>query len=134
MDGNKGARSSSGVVKPTSLHAKLHNKRKELENLTVIAELTSSINQSLLKFNQDLENLEEEYDQITKISSNWQEIIRSISLASSSLANYQVSDYEDPQDKSDGDDPVSTKSGGRGRPLPETLIRIKLDEEGKKAV
>ncbi|OWB71440.1 hypothetical protein B5S31_g1128 [[Candida] boidinii] len=133
MDGHKGAGSSSGIVKPTSLHAKLHNKRKELENLTVIAELTSSINQSLLKFNQDLENLEEEYDQITKISSNWQEIIRSISLASSSLANYQVSDYEDPQDKSHGDD-HKTGSSGSGRPLPETLIRIKLDEEGKKAV
>ncbi|ODV85594.1 hypothetical protein CANARDRAFT_191698, partial [[Candida] arabinofermentans NRRL YB-2248] len=98
----------------SQLHTKLIQKKTELENLKKINELTVNLNEKLIDFGNQLENLDSESESIEKVTGNWLQVIRAISLASNSLMSYKENEQE-----GDGDD----------KPMTERLVRCKLDKD-----
>ncbi|KAH3663806.1 hypothetical protein OGAPHI_005209 [Ogataea philodendri] len=96
-----------------SLNVKLQQKIRELESLQQIRDLTKNLNVSLEEFSSQIELLGEEAGCIQTVTENWMRIIRAVSLASNSLANYKEEDYE------------------TDRPMTERLVRCKIDENQK---
>ncbi|ODQ62331.1 hypothetical protein WICANDRAFT_25746 [Wickerhamomyces anomalus NRRL Y-366-8] len=96
-----------------SLQQRISEKRKELDSLNQIKQLSENLATQLEQLEAKLDTLSEGSESVAIVLSNWNNIIKSASLASMSLQNYTEGDYENK------DDP----------PLPETLVRLRIDED-----
>lgn len=92
---------------------KIAEKRADLEMLQEFRQLTAELASNLETAGNQLETMKDGTESVAHILANWQNVIKSVSLASLGLLKYTDNDYEE------------------SAPLPEPLVRIKLvDEEG----
>lgn len=98
--------------KPTqSIQQKVIEKRAELDYLRDIRKTTSTLTGQLHELEGKLDTMADGAESAALVLSNWQNVVKSVSLASLGLMNYSKKDYEELQ------------------PLPECLVRIKLEKE-----
>lgn len=101
------------VLKSTHIQQKIAEKKAELENLNEIKKFTSILTNQLDDLEDKLDYMAEGTESVALVLSNWQNVVKSVSLASLGLLKYSEKDYEN------------------GTPLPECLVRIKLDKDDK---
>lgn len=99
------------VLKSSHIQQKITEKRAELENLNEIKRFTAVLTNQLDQLQDKLNLMAEGTESVALVLSNWQNVIKSVSLASLGLLKYTEKDYEE------------------GVPLPEGLVRIKLDKD-----
>lgn len=107
---------SSSALSSSSIYQKIAEKRTNLEKLREFKQLTSDLVIQLESIGNKLETMNEGTASVGLILSNWQSVIKSISLASLALVNNQ----ED-QDTRNNNNQQDDK-------FPEPLVRIKLDQ------
>lgn len=99
------------VLKSTHIQQKIAEKKTELDNLNEIKKFTSILTSQLEELEDKLDYMAEGTESVALVLSNWQNVVKSVSLASLGLLKYSEKDYES------------------GAPLPECLVRIKLDKD-----
>lgn len=99
------------VLKSTHIQQKIAEKRAELESLNEIKRFTSILTNQLEELEGKLDSMAEGTESVALVLSNWQNVVKSVSLASLGLLKYNEKDYDN------------------GVPLPECLVRIKLDKD-----
>ncbi|RLV82749.1 DASH complex subunit [Meyerozyma sp. JA9] len=98
-------------LKSTHIQQKIAEKRAELENLTEIKNLTQNLTSQLKDLETKLSAMSDGTETVALVLSNWQNVVRSVSLASLGLLKYSEEDYKN------------------GNPMPEPLVRIPLAKE-----
>lgn len=98
-------------LKSTHIQQKIAEKRAELENLTEIKNLTQNLTSQLKDLETKLSAMSDGTETVALVLSNWQNVVRSVSLASLGLLKYSEEDYKN------------------GSPMPEPLVRIPLAKE-----
>ena len=86
---------------------KIAEKRQDLERLQEFKQLTEQLANQLDQIGDKLDTMKDGAASVALILANWQNVIKSISLASLGLANSQSS----------------------SEPLPEPLVRVRLDKD-----
>lgn len=113
-----------------SLEKQIASKERELEALKKINSLTGSMRVRLDGLASEVKIMHENAENVAKVLHNWDSIVRAISQASLSLLQYSEGDYEvgiwDQNPNEDEEEEEREKE----RPLPETLVRVKVDQEG----
>lgn len=99
------------VLKSSHIQQKITEKRAELENLNEIKRFTAVLTNQLDQLQDKLNLMADGTESVALVLSNWQNVIKSVSLASLGLLKYTEKDYEE------------------GVPFPEGLVRIKLDKD-----
>ncbi|KAK6465083.1 DASH complex subunit Dad2-domain-containing protein [Scheffersomyces coipomensis] len=90
---------------------KIAEKKADLEKLQEFRTLTSELATYLEGIGDRLDHMKDGTESVALILANWQNVVKAISLASLGLLKYSDKDYD-------------TKT-----PLPEALVRIKLDKD-----
>lgn len=98
-------------LKSTHIQQKIADKREELNHLTELKKFTAILNTQLETLESKLNDMAEGTEAVALVLSNWQNVVNSVSLASLGLLKYSQRDYEE------------------STPLPEYLVRIRLEEE-----
>lgn len=93
-----------------SLQQRIDEKKAELTNLIEVKQFTETLKDQLDQLQDKLGDMVDGTESVALVLSTWQNVIRSVSLASLGLYKYSQKDQE-------------------GTPLPETLVRIKLDKD-----
>ncbi|ODV76191.1 Dad2p [Cyberlindnera jadinii NRRL Y-1542] len=96
-----------------SLQQRIEEKKRELEHLSQIKELSLNLCNQLENLEAKLETLADGSEAVALVMSNWNHIIKSVSLASMSLTSYTEQSYENKEDP----------------PLPETLVRLRIHDD-----
>lgn len=112
------------------LEDQIASKRRELEALKKINTLTNSMRLQLDGLAVEVKKMHENAENTANVMKNWDSIVRSISQASLSLLQYSEGDYEVgiwDQDQKRSDEREESESEP---PLPETLVRVKVDNDG----
>lgn len=99
------------MQKSRPIQQKIEDKRTELKHLTEIRNYTEMLKTQLVDLEDKLGGMVQGSESVALVLSNWQTVIRSVSLASLGLYKYSEKDYEDLS------------------PLPEGLVRINLDKD-----
>lgn len=107
MSGNR-----YSVITETEAETLLKSRLYELERLQQIESLTSQMNDVLNTLHEEIENLQLGTNAVAKITTNWIQIIRAVSLAANSLMVYNENDFK------------------KGIPTTERLVRCALDDIG----
>lgn len=94
-----------------SLQSKIEEKREELENLQELKKFTGILVTQLELIEQKFETMADGAESVALVLSNWKSVMNSVSLASLGLLKYSSKDFKD------------------SVPLPECLVRIKLDKD-----
>jgi DASH complex subunit DAD2 len=94
------------------LAQRLADKKKELQYLHHLQTQSKFLVQELEALSEKLDTLAEGTLATAAVMANWGAILHALQLASTSLQNYTKGDYEAEVDP----------------PLPETLVRIRIDE------
>ncbi|EAZ63865.2 hypothetical protein PICST_52747 [Scheffersomyces stipitis CBS 6054] len=92
-------------------HQKIAEKKADLARLQEFRELTGELASYLESIGNNLETMKGGAEGVALILANWQNVIKSISLASIGLMKYSDKDYT------------------TDTPFPEPLVRIKLDRD-----
>lgn len=115
-----------------SLDSQVALKKQELEALKKITELTDTMKSQLDGMANQVEHMESNAETVSKVLENWDSITRSISQAGLSLLQYTEGDYEVGIWKSNNkNEDESDKKNDQEIPLPETLVRIRVDDQEK---
>lgn len=93
------------------IYKKIDEKRAELQSLTEINDYTETLTHQLEALETKLGDMVDGAESVNLVLSTWQNVVRSISLASLGLHNYSTKDYENLA------------------PLPEGLLRIRVKPE-----
>ncbi|SCV03668.1 LAMI_0H10000g1_1 [Lachancea mirantina] len=106
-----------------NLDDQIASKKRELNAVRTIRALTTDMRRQLDELAIQVREMKDNADRVAQVMSNWDSIVRSISQASLSLLQYAEGDYE-----------VGTWNNGpedldKEPPLPETLVRVKVDGE-----
>lgn len=104
---------TTSFVMKSSVQAAIEEKREELLQLKVLNKYTYDLVLQLEEIQEKLLTMGDGVESVALILSNWQNVINSISLASMGVMKYSSKDYKETQ------------------PLPETLVRIKLDKDNE---
>lgn len=112
-----------------SMEGQIALKKRELEALKRITALTDEMKVQLDGLAGQVCQMESNAETVSEVMRNWNSIMRSISQAGLSLLQYAEGDYEvgawAPETReNDG----SQREPARTTPLPETLVRIRVDE------
>lgn len=97
-----------------SVQKTIDSKKEELAQFKLLNKYTYDLVLQLEEIEEKLEVMGDGAESVALILSNWQNVINSISLASLGLLKY------------------NERKDGEENPLPETLIRIKLNQEQSK--
>lgn len=122
----------------TNLQDKLETKRKELESLKKITELTTTFKNQLVQLNDEIKIIEEKAGNVSNIMEIWDSIIQSISAAGLGLLrygeeNYKTGLWEEEQDQdlnnenstsNDDNTEAHEKKKKAKIALPEGLVRV----------
>lgn len=133
-----------------SLSDDIEAKRRELNHLKQISSLTKRLKTQLDDLSDQVGQMNENAQTVQEVMSNWDCVLRSISQASISLLQYSENDYETGKwanvsangkgkKAARGDAESGSEDGSvdervdmqqeSGPPLPETLVRVKVNEE-----
>ncbi|CEP60736.1 Dad2p LALA0_S01e17788g [Lachancea lanzarotensis] len=107
-------------------------KQKELNALKQINTQTESMRSQLDALAVEVANMHQNAENVAQVMQNWDSIVRSISQASLSLLQYSERDYEVgawKQETADSEQQGSSPKDTADAPLPETLVRIKVDKD-----
>lgn len=94
-----------------SLQTRIEEKREELENLQELKKFTGILVTQLEQIEEKFETMADGAESVALVLSNWKSVMNSVSLASLGLLKYSSKDYKEKV------------------PLPECLVRIKLDKD-----
>lgn len=112
------------------LEDQIRSKRRELGALKRITALTEETKLQLDELAGQVRQMQSNAETVSEVMRNWNSIMRSISQAGLSLLQYADGDYEvgawAPQ--SNENDEEEASAGTADAPLPETLVRIRVDE------
>lgn len=95
----------------THLQIKIQQKEDELKDLKEIRAYTGILAEQLSQIEDKLDEMAGGVESVALVLSSWQNIMKSISLASLGLLKYSKGDYE------------------KGCPLPEPLVRLNLHKD-----
>lgn len=99
------------MQRSSQLQERIEQKRTELQHLTQIRDYTETVTNQLGELQEQLDHIVDGTESVALVLSAWQTVVRSISLASIGLQKYSQQDYE------------------TGKPLPESLVRMPLDND-----
>lgn len=105
-----------GVLKSSHILQKITEKRNELESLNEIKKFSAMLNSQLEELEDKMNCMAEGTESVALVLSNWQNVVRSVSLASLGLLKYTAKE----------------KDEKTTMPMPECLVRIRLDSEDAK--
>lgn len=94
-----------------SLQSRIEDKREELENLQELKKFTGILVSQLEQIEEKFETMADGAESVALVLSNWKSVMNSVSLASLGLLKYSSKDFKE------------------SVPLPECLVRIKLDKD-----
>ena len=94
-----------------NLQTKIKQKEDQLKDLQEIRASTGVLAEQLEQFEKKLDEMAGGAENVALVLSNWQNVMNTVSMASLGLLEYSKKDYE------------------TGRPIPEPLVRIGLDED-----
>ncbi|CAH2353399.1 DASH complex subunit Dad2p [[Candida] railenensis] len=97
--------------KSSHIQQKIAEKRAELEHLNEIKRNSGILTGQLETLSSKLNDIADGTEAVALVLSNWQNVVSAVSLASLGLYKYGQKDYE------------------TGTPLPEYLVRIKLEKD-----
>lgn len=101
------------------LAGRLREKKQELRELQNVQQVSKDLVSELETLATNLSTLSDGTEVVANLMANWTGILKNLQLASTSLTKYSESDY-----KQDSEVPAEE------RPLPETLVRIRVDDKG----
>lgn len=113
----------------STIDSKIESKKRELESLKRIADLTETMKSQLSILSERVKQIETDGSRVADITSIWDLVTQSISAAGLGLLrygedNYKVGDWEE-EDKSKS----TNQSENQGMPLPEGLVRVSASKE-----
>lgn len=112
-----------------SLEEQVEAKKRELEALKRITTLTDDMKLQLDELAGQVRQMNSNATSVSRVMENWNSISRSISLAGLSLLQYAEGDYEVGAWRHDNNRRNEEGPEDGHGPLPETLVRIRMDEE-----
>ncbi|CAI4046771.1 hypothetical protein SUVZ_11G2920 [Saccharomyces uvarum] len=124
-----------------SIDEQIITKRKELQSLQKITNLTDGLKLQLVELNEQVKEMGTNAEAVAQLMNNWDSIINNISQASLGLLQYAEGDYEigpwEDSKKSESEqqrekDLESHEENDNDEeedlvPLPETMVRIRVD-------
>ncbi|CCE64965.1 hypothetical protein TPHA_0J01430 [Tetrapisispora phaffii CBS 4417] len=115
----------------SSIEAQIENKRQEFEALKKIVGLTDTMKVQLDALSNEVTQMHSNADSVSQIMLHWDSIMQYISQASLGLQKYSEGDYnvgtwDDSKTSKDKQEDKEQKESEL--PLPETLIRMKIDQ------
>lgn len=100
------------MVTETEAELLLQSRLKELEKLQQVEKLTNKMNSLLIQLSDHISKLQSGTGSVAKVTSNWIQIVRAVSLAANSMMLYKDEDFKN------------------GVPTTERLVRCALDDLG----
>ncbi|KAK9238997.1 DASH complex subunit Dad2-domain-containing protein [Lipomyces kononenkoae] len=119
-----GATFSSSTQHNTILASRIAEKKKELESLTQLRDLSLNFATQMEQLQEKLATLVDGTEAVALVVSNWDSILRVINLASANLVAREEARTANPDQEETDDHVIDPKSQ-----LPETLVRIRIDKE-----
>lgn len=102
----------SSIITESEAETLLQKRLAELDRLQEIESLTNKLNILLNDLNEEIDNIQLGTDSVSKVTNNWTQIVRAVSLAANSMMFYTDEDFKS------------------GVPTTERLVRCALDDLG----
>ncbi|KAK9371369.1 DASH complex subunit Dad2-domain-containing protein [Lipomyces kononenkoae] len=118
-----GASFSSSTLHNTILASRIAEKKKELESLTQLRDLSANFATQMEQLQEKLATLVNGTEAVALVVSNWDSILRVINLASANLVAREESRKANANPDDTDNQVIHPKSQ-----LPETLVRIPIDK------
>lgn len=100
------------ILTTTEAEERLQRKLQELERLERVQSLTAQVYSLLTQLNTEIGKIQLGTESVAKLTTNWIQVVRAVSLAANSMLIYNDDDFKD------------------GVPTTERLVRCALDELG----
>ncbi|CCH58714.1 hypothetical protein TBLA_0A09270 [Henningerozyma blattae CBS 6284] len=118
-------------MEPNSLEHILREKTAELQALKQITSLTDNLKVELEQMAIQTSKIRDNSASVSEVTDHWNSILRSISQASLKILQYTQSDYEVGSWKNENNATEKDEDKDNAVPLPETLVRIRTDDDDK---
>ncbi|EIT79068.1 DASH complex subunit Dad2-domain-containing protein [Aspergillus flavus] len=105
----------------SALAARIASKKAELDNLKQLREMSGALAMQMQVLEEKIGTLKDGTEAVACVLANWDNVLRSISMASTEAVNVQRPTVQNPNTLSEGDKSVDT-------PMPATLVRIPADQ------
>ncbi|MCJ1334607.1 hypothetical protein MMC10_011319 [Thelotrema lepadinum] len=119
---------AGGVGSSPALVTRINEKKEELENLTQLRDLSAQLAGQMETLKGRVEVLGRGTEAVAAVLANWHNVLRAISMASTKLPQPAPSTAADGTQQEEA---TSTKKVEGKIPLPATLVRIPVEEQGK---
>ncbi|KOC17479.1 DASH complex subunit DAD2 [Aspergillus flavus AF70] len=105
----------------SALAARIASKKAELDNLKQLREMSGALAMQMQVLEEKIGTLKDGTEAVACVLANWDNVLRSISMASTEAVTVQRPTVQNPNTLSEGDKSVDT-------PMPATLVRIPADQ------
>lgn len=104
-------------------------KKKELESLKKIAQLTDTMKSQLIQLGAEVKEMEKDGSNVANVMSVWDSVTQSISAAGLGLLRYGEDNYKVGEWKEPTEDKATDAAEKPAIPLPEGLVRVSTTNE-----
>ncbi|KAF8544068.1 DASH complex subunit Dad2-domain-containing protein [Trichophaea hybrida] len=128
-----GPPSLSASHQSPALVARIEEKKQELESLIALRDLSGNLASQMEQLEEKLSTLADGTEAVAAVLSNWQTVLRAISMASTAIPKPKKPAEDDPftesvpKDENDG-----FPKNDEGLPMPQTLVRIPVPNQESK--
>ncbi|KAB8267276.1 DASH complex subunit Dad2-domain-containing protein [Aspergillus minisclerotigenes] len=105
----------------SALAARIASKKAELDNLKQLREMSGALAMQMQVLEEKIGTLKDGTEAVACVLANWDNVLRSISMASTEAVTVQRPTVQNPNTLSEDDKSVDT-------PMPATLVRIPADQ------
>ncbi|KAE8335159.1 hypothetical protein BDV24DRAFT_11936 [Aspergillus arachidicola] len=105
----------------SALAARIASKKAELDNLKQLREMSGALAMQMQVLEEKIGTLKDGTEAVACVLANWDNVLRSISMASTGAVTVQRPTVQNPNPLSEDDKSVDT-------PMPATLVRIPADQ------
>ncbi|KAB8199642.1 DASH complex subunit Dad2-domain-containing protein [Aspergillus parasiticus] len=105
----------------SALAARIASKKAELDNLKQLREMSGALAMQMQVLEEKIGTLKDGTEAVACVLANWDNVLRSISMASTGAVTVQRPTVQNPNPLSEDDKSVDT-------PIPATLVRIPADQ------
>lgn len=113
----------------STIESKIESKKRELESLKRIADLTDTMKSQLSILSEQVKQIETDGSHVADIMSIWDSVTQSISAAGLGLLRYGEDNYKVGDWKEENNSKSKNQSENQAMPLPEGLVRVSASKE-----
>lgn len=112
-----------------TIESKIESKKRELESLKRIADLTEAMKSQLFILSEQIKQIETDGSRVADIMRIWDLVTQSISAAGLGLLRYGEDNYKVGDWKEENNNKSPNQLENQAMPLPEGLVRVSASKE-----